>query len=127
MKLSVLSSLVATAALCAGCAHMGPPADANPHLVCKDGTPMTHNGECGGRGGVDRQASAEKTHKLRETQVSGAGAAHQPGEVWATPAAKTYLCQGEPDYGKTKEGKFMSEHDAQAQGMHAANGKSCGS
>jgi hypothetical protein len=126
MKRPVLSSVLAAAALCGGCAHMGPPADANPHLVCKDGTPLTHNGECGGRGGIDRRASADKTHKLRETQVSGAAAASRPGEVWATPAAKRYLCQGEPDYGKTKEGRFMSESDARTKGLQPANGKACG-
>jgi hypothetical protein len=127
MKLSVLCSLIAAGALCAGCAHVGPPADASARLVCKDGTPLTHNGECGGRGGIDRQASTDKTRTLRDTQVSGAAAAGQPGEVWATPAAKTYLCQGDPDYGRSKEGQFMSQSDARAKGLKPASGSHCGS
>jgi hypothetical protein len=125
MKLTVLSSLFAAAALCAGCAHVGPPADASPRVVCKDGTPLTHSGECGGHGGIDQRASAAKSQTLRDTQVSGAAAAHQPGEVWATPAARTYYCQGDREYGQAREGKYMSETDAIAKGLHAAGGKRC--
>jgi len=125
MKVSVLCSVLAAAALCSGCAHVGPPADASARLVCKDGTPFTHNGECGGRGGVDRSASAAKTQTLRDTQVSGAAAASQRGEVWATPAAKTYYCHGDREYGQAKEGKYMSESEAMAKGLHAAGGKRC--
>jgi hypothetical protein len=125
MKVSLLSAVLAATALCGGCAHVGPPADASARLVCKDGTPLTHNGECGGHGGIDRHASAEKTQTLRDTQVSGAAGANQHGEVWATPAAKTYYCHGDREYGQAKEGKYMSESDALAHGLHAAGGKRC--
>jgi hypothetical protein len=127
MKLSLLPpSVLCVAALCGGCAHhMAPPADASARVTCKNGTPFTHNGECGGQGGVDHQATREKTQSLRDTQVSGAGAAHQPGEVWATPAAKTYYCHGDREYGQAKEGKYMSESEAMAKGLHAAGGKRC--
>jgi len=127
MRLSTLTpSIVCVAALVGGCAHTAAPAGASARVVCKDGTQHTENGECGGRGGIDHQATRQKSQALRDSQVSGAAAAGKPDEVWAAPAAKVYYCHGDPGYGSAKEGKFMSESEAAAKGLHAAHGKHCG-
>jgi len=125
MKLPALCSVFSAALLCVGCSHMGQPAAASARIVCKDGTALTPKGDCGGHGGIDRQATAARSQTLRQSQVSGAAAANRPGEVWATPATKSYVCEGQSEYGKTKEGQYMSEGDAQSKGMHPAHGKRC--
>lgn len=127
MKLAFVS-ILSIAALCGGCAthHMAPPADASARVMCRNGQPLTAPGECVGKGGIDRQATREKTQTLRDTQASGAAGATKPHEVWATPAAKTYYCQGDSEYGHAKEGQYMSESDAMAKGLHPAGGKHCG-
>ena len=42
------------------------------------------------------------------------------GMVWANEKSKVYHKDTDPQYGKTKHGKFMSEADAQAAGYHEA-------
>ncbi len=43
-----------------------------------------------------------------------------PGMVWVNTSTKVYHRQGDPWYGRTKAGKFMTEADAQAAGYRAA-------
>ncbi len=42
------------------------------------------------------------------------------GMVWVNTASKTYHLEGDPWYGRTKDGQFMTESDAIAAGYHAA-------
>ncbi|WP_430869686.1 DUF3761 domain-containing protein [Cupriavidus basilensis] len=49
-----------------------------------------------------------------------------PGQVWVNKTSKVYHCAGSRWYGKTKNGAYMTEAQATAQGFHAEHGKACG-
>jgi len=43
-----------------------------------------------------------------------------PGMVWVNTATKVYHKEGDPYYGKTKHGKYMTEQEAIQAGYHAS-------
>ena len=43
-----------------------------------------------------------------------------PGQVWVNSASHVYHCPGTAYYGKTKQGKYMTEADAQKAGYRAS-------
>jgi hypothetical protein len=47
----------------------------------------------------------------------------QAGQVWVNTRSGVYWKPGTRYYGKTKEGRYMSEDEAIRQGYHAAGGR----
>jgi hypothetical protein len=70
-------------------------------------------------------APAATVTKPSHTPAASAAPGGGSGLVWANKDSKVYHCQGDRWYGKTKEGAYMSEADARAQGYRADHGKAC--
>jgi len=109
--------------------------------TCKDGTSFTgakRSGACRGHGGVQSWGAAEATTipmnapaepatPAPTTSRRATPAPANNGQVWVNTDSHVYHCPGTRWYGKTKQGSYMSEAQAQAQGAKPDHGKACAS
>ena len=103
--------------------------------TCKDGTAFTgtkRSGACRGHGGVQSWGPAEAA--TIPTNAPAQLATPEPmksprgnGQVWVNTDSHVYHCPGSRWYGKTKQGSYMFEAQAQAQGARPDHGKACSS
>jgi competence protein ComEA len=75
-------------------------------------------------------ASGASTSRSTSSSSSGASSEMAPyqappraGMVWVNTATKVYHFEGDPWYGRTKEGKYMTEQEAIAAGYRASKQK----
>jgi hypothetical protein len=146
-------SIACLSFLLASVAFAQPPANAPAGStgLCKDGTytsSATKRGACSGHQGVQTWYGAgtanapatvpkgaapsgdAKVPKMNATpgQASTSAPAQTAapaGSVWVNTKTKVYHCSGDRWYGKTKQGQYMSESDAVAQGDRPDHGKAC--
>jgi hypothetical protein len=119
--------------------------------MCKDGTStsaVSKSGACSGHGGVKEwygaagstaapapMSKAAPAAPAAPAAVPAKAGSYTPpatpapgggqGQVWVNKPSKVYHCPGDQWYGKTKDGAYMSEANAVAQGYRADHGKSC--
>jgi hypothetical protein len=134
---SLLLSVVLAAALILpiGAAHAQ--STGTVTATCKDGTAFTGTkraGACRGHGGVQSWGEATSpanapsqpgTQPAPTTTQRTIPAPAGAGQVWVNTASKVYHCPGTRWYGKTKQGSYMSEAEARAQGARPDHGKAC--
>jgi hypothetical protein len=150
-KMSKKSKSDAAAAPAAAPAAAAMPAGAVTG-TCKDGTTTSatsKKGACSGHGGVSNwvgagtaaapaaaasmskaapaapAATATPAKATSSAPAMAAAPGGGAGQVWVNKPSKVYHCPSDRWYGKTKDGAYMSEADAIAQGYHADHGKAC--
>ena len=69
----------------------------------------------------DEYAVARPCHEAATQAATGGG----PDKVWVNLNSSTYHCFGDRYYGKTANGRYMTEAAAKSAGAHGAGGKTC--
>lgn len=67
-------------------------------------------------------APAKRTPPKPQTEQAPGGG---PDKVWVNNKTNVYHCPGDRYYGKTKDGKYMTEPDAKKAGAHGARNETC--
>jgi len=65
-------------------------------------------------------ATASAADKVNRKMTGAPKEPPQAGMVWANPATKIYHKEGDPSYGTTKKGKWLTEEEAVKQGYRPA-------
>ena len=69
--------------------------------------------------------SAATAHHAFGTPRAQAEPGGGPDKVWVNTTSKVYHCPGDRYYGKTANGRYMSEKDALALGAHGSRNEKC--
>ena len=119
-----IAALVAALALASVSFAQAPAsAPAGSTGLCKDGSyysGASKKGACAGHQGVKEWYGAAPAAPATVAAPGGG-----PGMVWVNKSTKAYHCSTDKWYGKSKDGEYLSEANAKAQGFHAAHGKGC--
>ena len=68
-------------------------------------------------------APATKRQPPKPTAATAPGGG--PDKVWVNTNSSVYHCYGDRYYGKTANGRYMTEAAARSAGGHGAGGKTC--
>jgi hypothetical protein len=108
--------------------------------TCKDGTTFSgamRSGACRGHKGVQSWGdtsspaapttapAASPTPPDNPTPAQTTRGMPGNGQVWVNTNSKVYHCPGDRDYGHTKQGTYMTEAAAKAEGDPPSRGKVC--
>jgi competence protein ComEA len=92
-----------------------------PQVTVGGGAASTETASTRERSGTASSSSSERATK--STKSAGTDVAQAPprkGMVWVNTDSRIYHYEGDRWYGKTKEGKYMTEADAKAAGYRAS-------